>query len=158
MLADNPLGYIIGGWSVGLVATVQTGPPITIVTQTNSCACFSAGSQRANLLSDPNLPSGQRTVSKWFDTAAFAQPANLTFGNEGVGMVRAPGLVDLDVSLARTFRITEKVRTEIRGEFFNALNHTNLGLPGQTFGASNFGVISSSGPARQIELGARIAF
>ena len=94
----------------------------------------------------------------WFNTAAFAQPAAYTFGNEGVGILRAPGLVDLDFSLLRNFRITERIRTEFRGEFFNALNHTNLGLPGQTFGSAAFGVISSSGPARQIELGARILF
>jgi hypothetical protein len=157
-LAHNPFGYVVGGWSLGLVGTFQTGPPITVVTQTNSCNCFSAGSQRANIVANPNLPSGQGTAAAWFNTAAFAQPANLTFGNEGVGIVRAPGTVDFDLSLARTFRITEKIRAELRGEFFNAFNHTNLALPGSTFGASTFGVISSSGPARQIELGARVLF
>jgi hypothetical protein len=149
---------VAGGWSLGLVGTIQTGPPVTVVTQTNSCNCFSAGSQRANVVANPNLPSGQRTVTEWFNTAAFAQPANLTFGNEGVGIVRAPGMVDFDLSLARMFRITEKIRAELRGEFFNTFNHTNLGLPGLTFGASTFGVISSSGPGRQIELGARLLF
>ncbi|HWD97431.1 MAG TPA: carboxypeptidase regulatory-like domain-containing protein [Bryobacteraceae bacterium] len=157
-LAHNPFGYVAGGWSLGLVGTIQTGPPVTVVTQTNSCNCFSAGSQRANVVANPNLPSGQRTVTEWFNTAAFAQPANLTFGNEGVGIVRAPGMVDFDLSLARMFRITEKIRAELRGEFFNTFNHTNLGLPGLTFGASTFGVISSSGPGRQIELGARLLF
>lgn len=157
-LADNPLGYVVGGWSLGLVGTIQTGPPITVVTQTNSCNCFSAGSQRANVSANPNLPSGEQSVAAWFNTAAFSQPANLTFGNEGVGIVRAPGLVDFDASLARMFRITERIHTELRGEFFNAFNHTNLGLPGSTFGSSTFGVISSSGPARQIELGARVVF
>jgi len=157
-LAHNALGYLVGGWSLGLVGTIQTGPPITIVTQTNSCNCFSAGLQRANVATDPNLPSEQRTVAAWFNTAAFSQPANLTFGNEGVGIVRAPGLVDFDASLARTFRITERIHAELRGEFFDVFNHTNLGVPGSIFGSSTFGVISSSGPARQIELGARVMF
>ena len=94
----------------------------------------------------------------WFNTAVFAQPAPYTFGNEGVGLIRAPGLVDFDFSLLRNFRITERVRTEFRGEFFNGFNHTNLGLPGQSFGSAAFGVISSSGPARQIEIGARLVF
>jgi len=97
-------------------------------------------------------------VAMWFNTAAFAQPAPYTFGNEGVGIVRAPGLINLDFSLLRNFSFTEKIRAELRGEFFNALNHTNLGLPGQAFGSAGFGVISSAGPARQIELGARIIF
>ena len=157
-LAHNPLGYVVGGWSLGIVGTIQTGPPITVVTQTNSCNCFSAGSQRPNVAAGPNLPSGQRSVAAWFNTAAFSQPANLTFGNEGVGIVRAPGMVDVDASLARMFRLTERIHAELRGDFFNAFNHTNLGLPGSTFGASTFGVISASGPARQIELGARVVF
>ena len=52
----------------------------------------------------------------------------------------------------------ERVRLEFRGEFFNAFNHTNFGLPGLVFGSSTFGVINSAGPARQIELGARVVF
>jgi hypothetical protein len=75
------------------------------MTQTNSCNGFSAGSQRGNVAQDPNLSSDKRLVAQWFDTTAFAQPATLTFGNQGVGIVRAPGLVDFDASLARTFRI-----------------------------------------------------
>jgi hypothetical protein len=107
---------------------------------------------------NPNLSSSVRSVNQWFNTGAFTQPASLTFGNEGLGILRAPGLVDFDFILSRKFRITEQVRMELRGDFFNAFNHTNLGLPGQTFGAATFGVISSSGPGRQIELGARLVF
>jgi hypothetical protein len=157
-LANDVLGRVIGGWSLGVVGTLQSGAPITVITQTNSCNCFSAGSQRADVIRDPNLSSDERSVSRWFDTGAFAQPATFTFGNEGVGIVRAPGRVNFDASLTRIFRITERLHTEIRGEFFNAFNHTNLGLPGSTFGSPSFGVISSSAAARQIELGARLVF
>jgi hypothetical protein len=157
-LSTNPLRYVAGGWSLGSVATIQTGAPITIVDQTNNCNCFSSGSQRPNLIVNPNLSSGQRTVAAWFNTAAFAQPAPYTFGSEGVGVVRAPGLVNVDMSLLRNFRVTEKIHAELRGEFFNSLNHTNLGLPGQSFGSAAFGVISTAGPARQIELGMRVIF
>ena len=69
-----------------------------------------------------------------------------------------PGLINIDVSVLRNFRVTERVGAELRGEFFNALNHTNFGNPGATFGSSNFGLISSAGPARQIEVGVRILF
>jgi len=155
-LSDNPLRYVVGGWSLGNVATMQSGPPFTVVTQTNTCNCFSAGSQRPNVVSTTSLPSP--AVAEWFNIAAFAQPATFTFGNEGVGILRAPGLIDFDFSVLRSFRLTERSHMEIRGEFFNAFNRTNLGVPGQTFGSSTFGVINSSGPARQIEVGARFAF
>jgi len=157
-LPGSPLGYVVGGWSIGNVATIQTGAPNTITTQTNNCNCFSTGGQRPQALSNPNLSSDQRSVTRWFDTSAFAQPAAYTFGNAGVGIVRGPGIVNLDFSLLRKFRITERIGAEFRGEFFNAFNHTNLGNPGAAFGSAGFGVISSAGPARQIEVGVRILF
>ncbi|MBV9085096.1 MAG: TonB-dependent receptor [Acidobacteriaceae bacterium] len=158
-LSGSALRYVVGGWALGNVTTVQSGPPFSIVTQTNTCNCFSAGPQRPNVIRDPSLPDARRSIAEWFDTGAFAQPPNFTFGNAGVGILRAPGLINFDISLLRNFRINERVRLESRGEFFNASNHTNLGIPGQTFGSSSFGVISSTArPARQIELGARVVF
>ena len=157
-LASNPLRYVVGGWSLGSVTTLQSGGPTTAVTQTNNCNCFSAGAQRPNLLTNPNNVSSGHTVGEWFNTAAFAQPAIFTFGSEGVGVIRGPGLINVDASVIRNFRITEKVHAELRGEFFNALNHTNLGLPGPTFGSAAFGAISSALAARQIEIGARVMF
>lgn len=157
-LANSRLRYVAGGWSLGNVATLQTGAPNTVTTQTNNCNCFSAGAQRPDVVSNPNLPSDKRTLKAWFNTQVFAQPAAYTFGDAGIGIVRGPGLINIDVSVLRNFRVTERVGAELRGEFFNALNHTNFGNPGATFGSSNFGLISSAGPARQIEVGVRILF
>jgi outer membrane receptor protein involved in Fe transport len=157
-LSGNPLRFVVGGWSLGSVFTLQSGPAFSVITQTNTCDCFSAGSQRPNVSSNPALSSGQRSVGEWFNVDAFSQPATFQFGNAGSGILRGPGLVNLDVSLLRNFRIKEHATLELRGEFFNALNHTNLGISGQTYGTSTFGVISAAGPARQIEVGARFAF
>lgn len=159
-LATSPARYALGGWTVGSVTTIRSGPPITVITNTNNTNAFSSGSQRANVTGDPNLPAGQRTVAKWFNTAAFSQPATFNFGNEGVGIVRAPGLVDFDFSLLRDFRLTERVKLEFRGEFFNTFNRTNLGDPGSTFGTAAFGTISTYGynSPRVGQVGAKITF
>lgn len=157
-LSTGLLGKVVGGWSIANVTTLQSGAPFTVTTQTNTTNSFSAGEQRADVFRNPNLPSDERSVSRWFDTVAFAQPGIFLFGNQGVGVLRGPGLINLDFSVLRDFQITENARFQFRGEFFNALNHTNLGLPGRTFGAAGFGVINSAGPARQIQLGARLAF
>ena len=157
-LAGSPVRYAVGGWSLSGVLSLQSGGPFTVTTQTNSTNSFSAGALRADVLRNPNFASSERSVKRWFDTTAFVQPAPYQFGNLGVGVLRGPGLTNLDVSLLRDFRLTEKARLQLRGEFFNALNHTNLNLPGQTFGGAGFGVIGSSGPARQIQVGARISF
>jgi len=155
-LANSPLRYAVGGWSLGNFTTIQAGAPGTVVTQTNNCNCFSAGSQRPNLIGNVGLAAA--SVAEWFNTAAFVQPATFTFGNEGVGIIRGPGLIDTDFSVIRSFRLTERAHAELRGEFFNALNHTNFSMPGLTFGGSGFGVISAAGPARQIEVGTRLVF
>ena len=85
-LATSPARYALGGWTVGSVTTIRSGPPITVITNTSNTNAFSSGSQRANVTGDPNLPAGQRTVAKWSHTERL-QPATFNFGNEGVGIV-----------------------------------------------------------------------
>ena len=77
---------------------------------------------------------------------------------EGRNILRAPGLVDMDFSVSRNLPITQRVRLQFRGEFFNALNHTNLGVPWRTFGSPDFGLISTAGPARQVQIGVKLLF
>jgi len=130
---------------------------MTAVAQTNSCDCFSTGSLRPNVSGNPNL--GNPSVSEWFNTSVFSQPALYTFGNEGVGIIRAAGLVDTDLSIQRSFKIRERFKLHVRGEFFNATNHTNLGLPNLTFGSPTFGqVTSTASNARQVETSLHLDF
>src|SRR5207253_3195134 len=96
-LAGHPLRHVVGGWSLGNISTFQSGAPLTITTQTNTCNCFSAGPQRPNVTGDPN--AGSHTVASSFNTAAFSQPAAYTFGTAGVGIVRGPGLIQVDMSV-----------------------------------------------------------
>lgn len=156
MAASKPVKWIAGGWSIGGTATVQSGAPFNVTTQTNSTNAFSAGALRADVASNPNLDSP--TLSRWFDTAAFRQPAPFTFGNQGMNILRADGRTVMNLSLLRNFAIRERVRVQLRGEFFNALNHPNFGVPGRVFGAPGFGVVNSATPARQIQLGLRLVF
>ncbi|PYR01586.1 MAG: hypothetical protein DMG00_31050 [Acidobacteria bacterium] len=75
-----------------------------------------------------------------------------------MGIVRGPGLIQVDMSVIREVTVTDTVRTELRAEIFNLINHTNFGNPGTVFGSSTFGVISSALPARQVQLGLRLTF
>lgn len=156
-LSNGVTGNVIGGWTLGVVATAQSGPPLTITTNTNNTNSFST-SDRPNVVGDAVLPSGQRTVNDWFNTAAFAQPAIYTFGNAARNDVRAPGMVDMDLSLGRNFRLRERMTLQFRGEAFNIFNHTNLSLPNGTFGSAAFGTITAAGPARVLQVGATIRF
>lgn len=158
LLNHGVLSHAVGAWTLGNVTRLYSGPPFSVITNTNSTAAFSSGSQRANLIADPALSKSKRSAAEWFNTSAFAEPANYTFGNSGRNLLRAPGYADLDFSLIRNVNFTDGKVLEIRGEAFNILNHTNFGLPSSTYGASGFGTITSSLAARQIQVGARFVF
>jgi hypothetical protein len=65
----------------------------------------------------------------------------------------------LDLALARAFDITERMKFQFRAEFFNALNHTNLGTPDRFVNTPQFGTISEAAtPGREIQLSARVSF
>jgi Carboxypeptidase regulatory-like domain len=154
---SGPLRNVIGGWQLGGVMVLQTGAPSTVQTQTNTTFAFSSGAQRANILRDPN-PSSGRTLDHWFDTDAFAQPGTNQFGDQGVGLVRADGIFNVNASIIRAFRLAERKTFQFRGEFFNLLNHPNFLVPGHTFNGPGFGIVDAARAARQVQLGLRLNF
>jgi hypothetical protein len=150
------LNTALGSWKVGLFATLQSGAPFGVVTASNTTNAFTAGPLRPNIVGDPQ--SGDRTLNQWFNTAAFAAPAPFTFGNSPRSNLRGPYQQTVDLTVGKEFAVTERYHTEVRGEFYNVLNHANFDVPGHTFGAADFGVISSSRPARTVQLGLRLVF
>jgi len=83
---------------------------------------------------------------------------NRAFGNSGIGILRAPGLIDLDLNLSKTIRVSESGSIQVRGEFFNALNHTNLGVPGTNMGAGFGQIVNTATEARIIQCVLRFRF
>ncbi|MFN8812322.1 MAG: carboxypeptidase regulatory-like domain-containing protein [Acidobacteriota bacterium] len=117
------------------------------------------GGLRAQYVSgEVNLPSDERSLSRWFNTAAFRRPDPFSFGNAGRNILKGPGRVNLDVSILKDFPTFEGQSLQFRAEFFNVPNHTNFGQPGNSVGNVNFGVISSAAPARIIQFGLKYNF
>jgi hypothetical protein len=152
------LGRLLSGWSIGMVMSLQSGPPFSVTTLTDTTNAFSAGALRANVSGDPALPARDRTVARWFNTDAFTQPPAFTFGTSPRGLLRGAGEVTIDVLLSKTIRFGAARAVQVRVEAFNALNRVNLGLPGQVLGAPDFGVVSTAKPARTLQLGVRLVF
>jgi hypothetical protein len=91
--------------------------------------------------------------------AAFAAPPAYTFVDAGRNSIYRPGTQTLDLALVRDFSLTEWARFQFRGEFFNALNHTNLGTPDRFVNTPQFGTITeATTPGREIQLSARLSF
>src|SRR5437773_2426164 len=156
--ANRYVNAALAGWRLGVLETLQSGPAFTVVTAANATNAFSAGPNRANLAGEPGLPSDQRTLSHWFNTAAFASPAQYTFGNSPRSALRGPGLATTDLSVEQSVALTSTAKLDVRSEAYNLLNRTNLNLPGFTLGAADFGAISSARPPRTMQLSARFSF
>lgn len=152
------LSRLLGGWTLGAISYVQSGGPFTAVMNTDTTNAFPAGTQRPNVLRNPNLPVSERTVDRWFDTEAFlAVPAN-TFGNAGRGILRADGRINFDFSLNKRFYLGERVVTKFTGEFFNAFNHPDFAPPNRSFGNPNFGTVGDATEGRVVQLGLEFQF
>jgi hypothetical protein len=149
-------------WQVSTVYQVQTGFPFTISVfgdTANSGTVLGENPIRANYTGQPIYGSGTHTAAQWFSRSAFATPAAFTFGDVGRNSVYGPGTQTLDLALARDFAITERAKFQFRGEFFNALNHTNLGTPDRFVNTPQFGTITqSTTPGREVQLSARLSF
>jgi len=149
-------------WQTSAIVQVQSGYPFTISVfgdTANSGTVLGENPIRANYTSQPIFGPGTRNAMMWFNPAAFATPPAYTFGDAGRNSVYGPGLATVDLALQRRFGITERTSFQIRGEFFNALNHTNLGIPNRFVNTPQFGTITEAAtPGREIQLSARFSF
>jgi hypothetical protein len=148
---------LLGGWSFGGILTFSSGFPFTPLWPDDSSRTYSEFA-RPNRTGDGNLPKGQRSPQHWFDTEAFGEPALFTFGNSGRNIIDGPGISNLDLALHKAFRISEGKQVQFRTEFFNALNHPNLGPPGLTIGDDAGEITSTSTRQRQIQFALKFVF
>jgi outer membrane receptor protein involved in Fe transport len=153
---------ITANWQLSTIYQVQSGFPFTISVfgdTANAGTILGENPIRANYTDQAIFGPGTRSAQEWFNPAAFAVPAAYTFGNLGRNTVYGPGLQTADLAMVRDFAVTEHWRFQLRGEFFNALNHTNLGTPNRFVNTPQFGTITDAAtPGREVQLSARLAF
>lgn len=155
-LGNRFANALLAGWQTSGLATFRTGFPFT-VTVGGDIPNAGTGNIRANLVGDLLLPEDQRTVDRWFNTAAFAQPAAFTFGTSGRNIVDGPGAVQCDLAVLRLFKLTERQGLQFRLELFNAFNHPVFGLPNATFGNAAFGRLGGAG-SREMQFALKYLF
>jgi hypothetical protein len=156
-------GRILGRWQIASILTLQGGFPFTI-NLAGDTAGIGGGTGGILIRANPvagqsyQLATDQKTTARWFNTGAFVTPPAFQFGALGRNTVIGPGLVNLDASLARKFRITDRFGAEFRAEFFNLPNHSNFNLVGRIINQPNFGGVLSQFDPRQIQIAAKFAF
>ena len=140
MLPGNPAArQLVDGWSLSGIATLQSGFPLSPQLGYNPTGNGDTRNPvRPNRTPGFSGPLYAKTVKQWFNPAAFSAPDSGTFGNVGRDTLTGPGLSELDLSLAKSTTIHERLRAQFRAEFFNVLNHSNFTTPNP--------VVYSSGP------------
>ncbi len=161
---SRALRSIVGGWQLSGIVTAQTGAPLNITTSNTS-----AGSVVQNSINRPDVVgsiSYPHTVDHWFSASAFAMPAAGQWGNMERGSVYGPGRHNWNLSLFKSFVMSESrgSRIELRAETFNFWNHTQFRGDAQgggistNFNSNNFGQVTSAYDPRTLQLAVKVIF
>src|SRR5579859_4390814 len=157
----GPLNTVLGGWRFSNIVTFMTGTPFNF-----GCNCHTLntpGNHQSPWLTGPIAEPKGVDTQLWFDTSVFQDPfaANnntVTFGNVGRYILSGPNFFNLDSSLAKVFRLTERFNFEFRTDWFSATNMPQFNNPDVTLGDANFGHVTGAGGARSIFFGGRLIF
>lgn len=160
----GPLTWLLSDWSVNGFVTLQNGFPLVLWPMFNNTGGV-ADSLRVNTVAGVNPTVSNPSADLWFNPAAFAQPADFTFGNYSRSSpnLRAPGDRLADLSLNRDISLTETRTVQLFLEAFNAFNHANLNTPDTVIGPASSpnlhaGKITGSTGGRVVQMGLRFAF
>jgi hypothetical protein len=162
---------VLGGWQWTGIYTHLSGDAMTILAGTDRSRT-ALGGDRADFIGTPDqyggvAPAGSRggcgstACVPWLNTSLFILPAIGTFGNVGKGAFRGPGRSNIDTGLMKNFypfQSHENIRFQLRGEFFNVLNHAQFNDPDVTRNDGNFGGIYGAADPRIIQLAIKLFF
>jgi hypothetical protein len=163
--ASGKLNPFVQGWQVNGIVQLYDGFPFSVL---SSSGVGDGLTPRAQLVAghgNGSLPSGERTLAKWFDTTAFTNATPGTWGDSGRNILQGPGTKNVDFSVFKNTHVTEGKVLQLRAEFFNLFNTPQFNNPAATVGAGTIGKISGAGSEplfqrleRQIQLGAKFTF
>jgi len=174
---DGITSLLLGGWELSGIAFARTGLPIniTVTRKASDLPDGNTSGQRPNLIPGVPLYPADQSISNWLNPAAFALPAKGTWGNLGRFIARGPGVFEIDSSLTKTFKLSERVGLNFRAAAFNLLNHPQYKNPSSSLGSftgsspkpsASFGKITSilntgatgTGAPRRVEFMLRLEF
>ncbi len=160
---SGPLNAVLGQSQINGIATLNSGLPLRMGVAGNTSHSF-GGRQfpdSTGVDAKRNHENFDPTTDKWFDTDQFTIPAPYTFGNVSRihPTLRADFVESFDFSIFKNFKIGERVTTQFRAEWFNAMNHPIFNNPGTTVGTGGLGIVpSQANLPRQTQLALKVIF
>jgi len=152
---------VVGGWRLSGLFNFEGGQYFTPYNLNSPAILNSPIFDRPNLVGDPHVSHPNRNL--WYNPKAYGDPAQFTFGNAGRNSLLGPGYGEVDLSLTKSFSITERAHLDFKWDVFNALNRVNLANP--TCAGAAFVDISDAGQIcsivdfrRRMQLGVHLTF
>jgi hypothetical protein len=147
------------GWQLAAIVQLQSGNPLNVIT-TNSSVNGVANTIRPDV-SGPIAIIGR--PDRWFDTSGLAAVAR--FGSLGRNVIIGPGFNNVDFSVLKNTKLSEKTQLQFRAEVFDLFNHANFGQPGRVVGSATVAQITNtrfptgdSGSSRQLQFALKFIF
>jgi hypothetical protein len=150
---------LVGEWQLSGILWLHSGSPFTPIMGTANLSGSLQNDWYPNRIASGGVPNP--SISEWFNTAVFVEPAPFTFGDSGRNILFGPSYKDLDLSLSKSFpirKLGEGAKFEIRADGTDFLNNPNFGEPNTSIGTAGAGIISTANTYRQFQLGARLTF
>lgn len=153
--------HVLGGWTITEIMDWRSGLPFTLLAGRDN-SFSGVGLDRADLAGDPHLSMDRPRkdiIRNYFDKTMVSPNARGTFGNSPRNFMRSLRFFKIDSGIHKRFDLTERVRMQVRGEFFNALNNVNLNRPGNNASSSSsFGVITGAASPRIAQVSLKLQF
>jgi len=164
---------LLGDWQLNFIGSLYGGTPIDVTSGVNTAGVATSGPQRPDLV--PGVPiylDNDNDPTTYLNPAAFALPAPGSFGNLGRGLIRGPGIKNLDASLSKNWRFGEHYNVQFRAEAFNIFNHANFIQADPTLAFQNnqndpnfghvtngsFGTLNGTLAPREFQFGLKFSF
>jgi hypothetical protein len=151
-----PVDAVLGGWTLGGITTLGSGMPQGVTVQGNPAN--TGDPNRPNVVGNPILSSGERTLDRFFNTAAFVPNPAFTYGNAARNVLEQPGTANVDFAAFKHFRITERAGLQFRFEAFNFFNTPQFDAPNSELLNINFGRITAASRSRNLQFGLKFIF
>ena len=156
-------GHLLGGWETSGIVSYGSGQFSTATTPSVDPGGLGIldgpAAARPDYVSNPNV-GAPHSVQQWFNTNAFATVPATQYrpGNDGTSNILGPGYGNWDLSVFKNVRFERSLNLQIRAEAFNVFNHVNYANIATALGQTNYGQVTSAGPARVLQLAAKVRF
>jgi hypothetical protein len=155
--ATGPAAWFLRGWQIGGILSLLSGTPVDHSINVDNQNL--GGRVRGDYVRNPNLPSSERTIDRWFDTGFVVPSAPGVISNAGRNLIYAPGVRNLDLIVSRNFAMPwEGHYVQFRAEAFNSTNTPAFGIPNTSVGTPNAGRITTADEPRRIQFGLKYVF